>query len=84
MRAVVVTEYGGRAVAVDLPAPEVQAGQVLITVLAAGMNPVDRALADGAWESIMPAAFPMVLGVDVAGTVEGIGQGPNRFSVGMR
>ena len=34
MRAVVVTEYGGRAEAVDLPAPEVQAGQVLIKVLA--------------------------------------------------
>jgi NADPH:quinone reductase-like Zn-dependent oxidoreductase len=79
MRAVVVTEYGGRAEAVDLPAPEVQAGQVLIKVLAAGMNPMDRAIADGAWESIMPATFPMVLGVDVAGTVEDVGQGPNRF-----
>jgi NADPH2:quinone reductase len=82
MRAVVVTEYGGRAEAVDLPAPEVQAGQVLINVLAAGMNPMDRAIADGAWESIMPATFPMVLGVDVAGTVEDVGEGPNRFSVG--
>jgi NADPH:quinone reductase len=82
MRAVVVTEYGGRAQAVDLPTPEVQAGQVLIKVLAAGMNPMDRAIADGVWESITPAAFPMVLGADVAGTVEDIGQGPNRFSVG--
>jgi NADPH:quinone reductase-like Zn-dependent oxidoreductase len=82
MRAVVVTEYGGRAETVDLPAPEVQTGQVLIKVLAAGMNPMDRAIADGAWESIMPAIFPMVLGVDVAGTVEDVGQGPNRFSVG--
>jgi NADPH:quinone reductase-like Zn-dependent oxidoreductase len=82
MRAVVVTEYGGRAETVDLPSPEVQAGQVLIKVLAAGMNPMDRAIADGAWESIMPATFPMVLGVDVAGTVEDVGQGPNRFSVG--
>jgi NADPH:quinone reductase-like Zn-dependent oxidoreductase len=82
MRAVVVTEYGGRAEAVDLPAPEVQAGQVLIKVLAAGMNPMDRAIADGAWQSIMPATFPMVLGVDVAGTVEDVGEGPNRFAVG--
>jgi NADPH2:quinone reductase len=82
MRAVAVTEYGGRAEAVDLPAPEVQPGQVLIKVVAAGMNPMDRALADGAWESTMPATFPMVLGADVAGTVEDIGQGPNRFSVG--
>jgi NADPH:quinone reductase-like Zn-dependent oxidoreductase len=55
---------------------------VLIKVLAAGMNPMDRAIADGAWESIMPATFPMVLGVDVAGTVEDAGQGADRFSVG--
>jgi NADPH:quinone reductase-like Zn-dependent oxidoreductase len=82
MRAVVVTEYGGRAEMVDLPAPDVQAGQVLIKVLAAGMNPMDRAIADGAWESIMPATFPMVLGVDVAGNVEDVGEGPNPFSVG--
>ena len=82
MRAVVVTEYGGRAEAVDLPAPEVQAGQVLIKVLVAGMNPMDRAIADGAWESIMPANFPMILGADVAGTVEDVGQGSSRFAVG--
>jgi NADPH2:quinone reductase len=82
MRAVVVTEYGGRAETVDVPTPEVQAGQVLIKVLAAGMNPMDRAIADGAWESIMPATFPMILGADVAGIVEDVGQGPNRFSVG--
>jgi NADPH2:quinone reductase len=51
MRAVVVTEYGGRAETIALPAPEVQGGQVLIKVLAAGMNPMDRAIADGAWQS---------------------------------
>jgi len=48
MRAVVVTEYGGRAEAVELPAPEAQAGQVLIKVLAAGMNPMDGAIVDAA------------------------------------
>jgi NADPH:quinone reductase len=82
MRAVVVTEYGGKAETVDLPAPEAQAGQVLIKVRAAGMNPVDRAIAEGAWESVMPATFPLVLGVDVAGTVEDVGERQNRFSVG--
>ena len=82
MRAVVVTEYGGRPEAVELPTPEVQAGQVLIRVLAAGMNPMDRALADGAWQAIMPATFPMILGADVAGTVEDVGEGFNPFAVG--
>jgi NADPH:quinone reductase-like Zn-dependent oxidoreductase len=32
------------------------------------MNPMDRALASGAWKP-MPAIFPMVLGVDGAGVV---------------
>jgi NADPH:quinone reductase len=82
MRAIIVTEYGGSPHVEDVAPPEVQAGQVLIKVLAAGMNPMDRAIAAGGWESIMPATFPMILGADVAGTVEQIGKGAERFSVG--
>jgi NADPH:quinone reductase len=82
MRAVVVSEYGDNPHVDDLPLPEVQAGQVLIKVLAAGVNPMDRVIAAGGWESIMPATFPMILGADVAGTVEQVGGGADRFSVG--
>src|ERR1700750_3456358 len=82
MRAVVVTEYGGRAEAIEVPAPTAQAGQLLIKVLAAGMNPMDRAIAAGEWQSFMPATFPMVLGVDVAGTVENVRAEPSRFAAG--
>jgi NADPH:quinone reductase len=82
MRAVIVSEYGGRPHVEDLPPPEVQAGQVLIKVIAAGMNPMDRVIAAGGWESIMPATFPMILGADAAGRVEHLGDGADRFSVG--
>jgi NADPH2:quinone reductase len=82
MRAVVVHEYGARAEATDLPLPEAEAGQVLIRVLAAGLNPMDRAMAAGEWQSLMPAIFPMVLGVDMAGTIETVGIGVVRFAVG--
>lgn len=82
MRAIVVTEYGGSAEVREVPAPEAQAGQVLIKVLAAGMNPMDRDIAAGGWQSVMPATFPMVLGADLAGTVEQTGEGSNRFAVG--
>jgi NADPH:quinone reductase len=82
MRAVIVSEYGGSPHVEDVPTPEVQARQVLIKVLAAGMNPMDRLIAAGGWESIMPATFPMILGADAAGTVEQIGKGADRFSVG--
>jgi len=82
MKAVIVTEYGAKAEAVDLPTPEAGAGQVLIKVLAAGMNPMDRQIAAGGWQSLMPATFPMVLGFDLAGTVETVGDGSNGFSAG--
>lgn len=82
MRAVVVTEYGGKAEIVELPAPEVAPGQILIKIAAAGMNPMDRSIAGGVWESVMAAKFPMILGFDVAGVVEDIGEGTTRFAAG--
>jgi NADPH:quinone reductase len=82
MRAVVVTEYGGRAEEVEIPTPEAQAGQLLIKVQAAGMNPVEKAIAAGAWQAFMPATFPMILGFDVAGIIEAMGPGANGFAAG--
>lgn len=46
------------------------------------MNPLDRAIAAGGWQSFMPATFPTVLGVDVAGTVEKANGRSSRFAVG--
>ncbi len=48
---------------------------------AAGMNPMDATLASAAWRPA-PATFPMVLGADGAGVVEGVGEGARRFSRG--
>src|SRR5690348_10698533 len=81
MRAVTVTEYGATPAVAEMPTPQPGPGQVLIRLHAAGMNPMDRALASGAWKP-MPATFPMVLGVDGAGAVEQLGPGASRFSVG--
>jgi NADPH:quinone reductase len=81
MRAVIVNEYGGRPAVADLPVPKPGAGQVLIKLEAAGMNPMDRTLSSGAWKP-SPATFPMVLGADAAGVVEQVGEGAKRFSPG--
>ena len=81
MRAVTVTEYGATPAVAEVPTPEPGPGQVLIKLRAAGMNPMDRTLASGAWKP-MPATFPMVLGADGAGVVEQLGEGASRFSVG--
>jgi len=82
MRAVVVIEYGGKAEIVELPKPEVGPGQILIKIAAAGMNPMDRTIAGGVWKSVMAATFPMILGFDFAGVVDGIGDEAPRFAVG--
>ena len=81
MRAVTVTEYGGTPAVAEIPTPEPGAGQVLVRLRAAGMNPMDLWLASGAWKP-MPATFPMVLGADGAGVVEKLGEGTSRYSVG--
>lgn len=81
MRAVTVTEYGATPAVAEIPTPEPEPGQVLIKIRAAGINPMDATLASGAWKP-MPGTFPMVLGADCAGTVEKLGEGASRFSVG--
>src|SRR5258708_21571456 len=81
MRAVTVTEYGAAPAVAEMPTPQPGPGQVVIRLRAAGMNPMDRALASGAWKP-MPATCPMVLGVDGAGVVEQLGPGASRFSIG--
>ena len=78
MRAVHVSEYGGIPVVGEIPTPEPGAGQVLLRMRAAGMNPMDATLASGAWRPA-PATFPMVLGADGAGVVERAGEGARRF-----
>jgi NADPH:quinone reductase-like Zn-dependent oxidoreductase len=81
VRAVTVSEYGATPVVGEIPTPQAGPGQVLLRLRAAGMNPMDRTLASGAWRPA-PATFPMVLGADGAGTVEGLGEGAGKFTRG--
>ena len=81
MRAVTVSEYGSTPVVGEIPTPQPGAGQVLLRMRAAAMNPMDRTLASGAWRPAT-AIFPMVLGADGAGVVESVGEGARRFSRG--
>lgn len=47
MRAVTVNDYGETPVLTELSVREPAEGQVLIEVAAAGVNPMDRAIANG-------------------------------------
>jgi len=56
MRAVTVSAYGAAPAVIDLPDPEPGPGQLLIKVGAAGVNPMDRSIAGGQWQAMMPAS----------------------------
>ena len=68
--------------------PRPGAGQVLVRVLATSVNPIDAKRAGGYGRRLLglkgAARFPLVLGNDVAGTVEATGEGVTRFVRGQR
>jgi NADPH:quinone reductase-like Zn-dependent oxidoreductase len=84
MRAVQVTAYGGPEVlrVVDRDRPSPISTEVLVRVLAAGVNPVDCKTRRGEGVSRWVGPPPFVLGWDVAGVVEAAGYGVTRHAVG--
>ena len=82
MKAIVIHRYGGPEVLelADLPAPHPQAGEVLVRIAAAAVNPADGKWRAGMFQSFAPIGFPHILGYDVAGEVIG-GEG---FAPGTR
>lgn len=84
MRAVQVTRFGGpevlRCVEMERPAPI--STEVLVRVVAAGVNPVDCKTRRGEGVARWVGPPPFIVGWDVCGMVEAIGYGVTRFSVG--
>jgi NADPH:quinone reductase-like Zn-dependent oxidoreductase len=81
MRAVAVKEFGGTPERMELPKPVPGPGEVLIHVGTAGVNPFDWKISDGLLKDAMPHVFPLVLGVDGSGVVEGVGEGVTRLKL---
>jgi NADPH2:quinone reductase len=81
MRAIAIRKFGDTPELMDLPKPSPGAGEILVHLRAAGVNPFDWKVADGALEGKMPHTFPLILGVDGAGTVEEVGSGVTQFAV---
>jgi NADPH:quinone reductase-like Zn-dependent oxidoreductase len=80
MRAIAEETFGGPIALMDLPTPEIGAGEVLIRVRAAGINPFDWKVADGALEDQMRHRFPLIPGFDAAGVIERVGADVTEFA----
>lgn len=84
MKAIRIHEFGGPEVLrlKDVPEPKPAAGQVLVRVRAAGVNPVDTYIRSGV-HAVKPE-LPYTPGLDAAGEVEAVGEGVTRFQTGQR
>jgi NADPH:quinone reductase-like Zn-dependent oxidoreductase len=83
-RAVRIHCYGGTDVlsqdVVDVPVP--RAGDVLVRVDAAGVNPIDWKVREGYARTFIDPPLPVILGTELAGTVVALGPGVSGVSPG--
>jgi NADPH2:quinone reductase len=84
MKAIQLREFGGPEVLKleEVPTPRPGAGQVLVRIHAAGVNPYDTYMRSGAY-AIKPP-LPYTPGSDGAGVVEDVGEGVNQVKTGDR
>ena len=84
MKALALTSFDEPAAVIDVPVPVPGENEVLVRVGGASLNPYDMFVAMGAMKDYLPYEFPAVLGMDVAGTIEAVGDGAEGFAVGDR
>src|ERR1700682_2171461 len=86
MRAFVLSRYGGaeHTTLTEVPKPSPGAGELLVRVHAAGLNPVDFKTRARALKIIRNYPLPIVMGNELSGIVEAVGPGVMRFAKGDR
>lgn len=83
MKAMAIKAFGGseQFAEVEIPTPQPGKEELLIKVHAAALNPVDTKIRAGYLGR--EETFPMVLGFDVSGTIEAVGEHVRGFTVGQ-
>jgi len=83
-KAALIREFGGPEIFryEDIERPEPRAGNVLVKVLAAGVNRLDHYIRQGEIDPNL--SFPHILGSNAAGEVAELGEGVEGFSIGER
>lgn len=86
MKAVVMEEFGdaNKLQVENVDEPAVGPGEVRVQVRATSVNPVDWKIRSGATKGHIDVELPAILGRDLAGEVESIGDGVTGFTIGQR
>jgi alcohol dehydrogenase len=72
-----INEYGGSEVVIinqDTSEPILSSGKVLVSVKAAGVNPIDWKIREGDMQQMIQLQFPSTLGIDFSGIINQIGE----------
>jgi NADPH2:quinone reductase len=81
MRALFINTYESEFVSTDIEKPSPKKGEVLVKIHASGVNPIDNKIRIGVSPYASPV-LPAILGTDLAGVIEAIGEGVTQFKVG--
>lgn len=81
MKALILKSHNTPFVLEEIEKPEPAAGQVLVKIVASGINPLDLKIKSGAAVHA-EVTLPAILGIDMAGLVEAVGEGVTCFNVG--
>lgn len=84
MKKIIYKKYGDADVLkiADSPVPEPSKGEVLVKVMAAGINPVDYKVRNGSLRFVFRAKFLRTPGGEMAGIIEKNGPGASKFNIG--
>jgi NADPH:quinone reductase-like Zn-dependent oxidoreductase len=84
VKAYAIDTFGEQGSVRELPLPEPEEGRLRLRVAVAGLNPFDVAVLQGYLQGRMEHRFPLVPGMDAAGTVDALGDGVEGYAVGDR
>ena len=86
MKAIVAREYGGPEVLKleEIPRPQPKDHEMLVRVIASGVNPADPLIVSGRFAKEFGTSLPLTPGYDVAGVVEATGEKVTKFKSGDR
>ncbi len=84
MKAVFINQYGSAELLqyADVEKPQIKSDQMLVKVHATSVNPIDWKIRSGMIQLLTGYNFPLILGFDVAGVVEEVGNSVTNFQVG--